>query len=128
MRSVAVLALSLLVLAPIFVSAATFENPLLISYIRNILRGFVLAVIYVGTPALAAFIVWTGFLFVASQGNEQGLRKAKGMALDVLIGGFFLLALWVLVQIAGNTLAGLSSASLLVVIAAFLLYVRYKSG
>jgi hypothetical protein len=111
---------------PVTARAAVFSNPLTLTVIREVFTGFIMSIIYVGTPVLVAFIVWTGFLFVAAQGNDQGLRKAKQMAVYVAIGGFLLLALWGLVRIIGNTLAGFSAASLLVVLAAFLLYVLYK--
>lgn len=126
MRRVALFALLLALGAPAAVGAASFDNPLALTYIRNILKAFVLGIIYVGTPALAAFIVWTGFLFVSAQGSDAGLVKAKQMAIYVGIGGFLLLALWVLVQVVGNTLAGLSAASLLIILAGFLLYTLYK--
>ncbi len=111
---------------PGIVSAATFENPLLLRFVREILEAFVNGVIYVGTPALIVLIVWTGFLFVSAQGNPAGLTKAKSMALTTLIGGTVFLALWAIAQLVGNTLSGLTSSALLVVISAFLLYALYK--
>ena len=111
---------------PAVVQAGVFQNPLAVQYIQKILKSFILGVIYVGTPALAVFIVWTGFLFVAAQGNPEGLEKAKKVALYVGVGGVLLLGLWALVRLVGNTLAGLSSASLLILFAAFLLYVLYQ--
>jgi len=113
---------------PGLIEAAGFQNPLVFKVIRDILKGFVLAVIYVGTPALAVFIAWTGFLFVVARGNPAGLSKAKEMAMQVAIGGVLLLSLWVIIRIVGNSLAGLSSATLLIVLSAFLLYVLYKKG
>lgn len=113
---------------PGIVDAAGFQNPLALKFIRSILKGFVLAVIYVGTPALAVFIAWTGFLFVSATGNPAGIVKAKSMALKVAAGGILLLSLWVIVRIVGGTLAGLSSAALLIVLSGFLIYVLYKRG
>lgn len=114
-----------LVLIPVVVGAASFSNPLASKFIVDMLRGFVLAVIYVGTPILAVFIVWTGFLFVAALGNPEGLSKAKKMAVRVAGFGTLLLGLWAIIRIVGNTLSGVSSAALLIVLAGFLLYVFY---
>ncbi|MBL4644805.1 MAG: hypothetical protein JKX80_02980 [Candidatus Pacebacteria bacterium] len=113
---------------PIVVDAAGFQNPLVLKFVRDILKGFILSVIYVGTPALAVFIAWTGFLFVSATGNPEGLSKAKKMAVKVTLGGLLLLSLWAIVNIVGSTLAGLSAASLLIVLSGFLLYVLYKKG
>tara|TARA_B100000745_G_scaffold76030_2_gene46003 strand:+ start:7414 stop:7821 length:408 start_codon:yes stop_codon:yes gene_type:complete len=127
MHYAAPVATSLVVLVvPLITDAAAFGNPLAFAYIQDILRAFILGVIYIGMPALAVFIVWTGFLFISAQGNDQGLTKAKQMAVRVSIGGFILLALWVLVRVVGNTLAGLSAASLLILLSAFLLYTLYN--
>ena len=111
---------------PTVAAAASFQNPVVFKAIRSVLEAFILGIIYVGTPALAAFIVWTGFLFVAAQGSHEGLAKAKQMAVYVLIGGVLLVGLWGLVRIVGNTLASLSAASLLVILAGVLLYILYK--
>ncbi|QSH39643.1 hypothetical protein JXR01_01375 [Candidatus Kaiserbacteria bacterium] len=110
-------------LIPIFVEAASFQNPLVIKFITDMLRGLVLAVVYIGTPVLVVFIVWTGFLFVAAQGSADGITKAKKMALQVTIGGVLLLSLWAIVELVSDTLAGFSAATLLVVLLAFFLYV-----
>jgi len=118
---------AMVVLAPLGVDAASgFQNPLVFKFIADILRGFILAVIYVGTPVLAVFVVWTGFLFVSALGNPEGIKKAKSMAIKVAIGGTLLLSLWAMVRLVEGTLAGFSSATLLIVLAGFFLYVFYK--
>ena len=120
------LAYILVLFIPGIVSAATFENPLLLRFIIKILEAFVKGVIYVGTPALIVLVVWTGFLFISARGNSAGLTKAKSMALTTLIGGTVFLSLWAITQLVGNTLSGLTSSALLIVISAFLLYALYK--
>jgi len=116
------------ILVPHVALGATFVNPLATSFIAEIVRGFILAVIYVGTPALVVAIVWTGFLFVLAQGNPEGLTKAKEMGVRVLLGGMLLLSLWAIVRLVGNTLAGLSSAALLIVLAAAAFYFVFRSS
>ena len=117
---------AIFLIIPEVTNAATFENPLALRFIIEILKGFVLSVIYVGTPALVVFIIWTGFLFASSMGNPDKLTKAKATALQAIIGGIVLLSLWAIVKIVGNTLAGLSSASLLIILSAFFIYILYK--
>lgn len=108
---------------PVLVEAA---NPLASKVVVEMVHGLVSAVIYIGTPVLAVFIVWTGFLFVAAQGSAEGITKAKKMALQVTIGGVLLLSLWAIVTLVSNTLAELSAVALLLVLIAFFLYVRSR--
>ena len=105
--------------------AARFGNPLGSTDIQGIVRGFVEAVIYVGTPLVIVLIVWTGFLFVYARGNPQGISNAKKMAIKAGIGATVLFSLWAIVELVGNTAAGLSAASLLILFTAFFLYVYY---
>lgn len=116
-----------LLLAPLsFVDAAVFENPLLLQFVREILRGSLQAVIYVGTPAVIVLVVWTGFMFIAAQGDGTLLVSAKKQLLITLLAATLLFSLWALVELVGNTLAGLSTAGLLLVLGAFFLYVKIK--
>ena len=107
--------------------ACAFDNPLESFVTQEMVRSFVMAVIYVGVPAVVVGIVWVGFLFTAAQGNSDMLGKAKHMAILVFAAGVILLSLWAIVSLVGNTLAGFSSAALLIVIVAFLLYVYFKA-
>ncbi len=118
----------LVTFAPVLVfSAADLGNPLDSRIIINLMKGFVQSVIYVATPALVVFIVWVGFLFVSASGNPAGIQEARKMGTKALLGGAVLLSLWVIITIVGNTLAGLSAAALLIVLAGFFMYVMYKT-
>ncbi|MCK5591258.1 MAG: hypothetical protein KAI72_04815 [Candidatus Pacebacteria bacterium] len=50
----------------------------------------------IGAVVLAFYIVYTGYLFVTAQGNEQALQKAKESLKWVLIGGAIILGASVL--------------------------------
>lgn len=116
------IAIVCITLLPLSVDAAVFQNPLALKFVNEMLKGLVLSVIYVGTPALVVFIVWTGFLFASAQGSVERLNKAKKMAVQVTVGGTLLLSLWAIVELVGNTLAGFSALALLLVFAAFYFY------
>ncbi|PCI90340.1 hypothetical protein COB18_01145 [Candidatus Kaiserbacteria bacterium] len=122
-----VLAVLILSISPLLLEAATFQNPLALKVITDMLKGLVMSVIYVGTPALVVAIMWTGFLFTSAGGNADKLTKAKSIAIKVLIGGVLLLSLWAIVELVSSTLAGFGAATLLIVLAAFYLYARFKS-
>lgn len=125
MKTIITVLVGIASLVPVIGSAA-FGDPLADKAIRDILEGFIQAVMYIGVVALAAFIVWTGFLFVAAQGSEDGLRKAKQMAIWVSIGGAIILGMWLIYTLVDNTLASLSSAGVLIIVGAFLAYVLFK--
>jgi hypothetical protein len=69
----------------------TFTNPLA----QNDLRGFLLAIlnslIYIIFPIIVLMIVYTGFLFVAAQGNESKLSEARRALLWTVVGGLVVL-------------------------------------
>ena len=115
-----------LLLMPVVTHGQGFSNPLGMQWVIDALKSLITGIIYVGTPALAVFIVWTGFLFVAAQGSSDGLQKAKKMAITVAIGGLLLLGMWAIVTIAGGTFGALGSIGLLVIFAAGYLYVRSR--
>ncbi len=52
----------------------------------GILQGIADFVTTFGIPVAAAFIMLTGFMFVAAQGNAQKLAEARSMLLWVLVG------------------------------------------
>lgn len=53
-------------------------------------------IVKIGAVVLAFYIVYSGYLFVSAQGNEQTLQKAKDSFKWVLIGGAILLGAQVL--------------------------------
>ena len=104
------------------ITFAAFENPLLFPAIFKLLEGFVKGVTYVGTVGLVVFIVWAGFLFTLGQGDPEKLSRAKSMFIKIILLGTLLLALWAIVILVGDTLGGLSAASLLAAMALIVLY------
>lgn len=125
MRTLIVVAIGAISSIPL-ISSAAFGDPLANKAIADMVKGFIQAVMYIGTVALATFIVWTGFLFVAAQGSRQGLQKAKQMAIWVSIGGAIILGMWLIYTLVDNTLTSLSSVGVLILVGAFLAYVLFK--
>lgn len=113
-----------IVLIPSVSFAQSFRNPLGFQFILDMVKALVTGIIYVGTPALAVFIVWSGFLFVSAQGNADGLKKAKETFLIVILGGCILLGLWAIVTLTKSTVMALGSAGMLVVFIAGYFYIR----
>jgi len=116
----------LVVSLPVIASAATFQNPLAFKVVHDMVRALVYGVIYVGTPAVVVYLMYSGFLFTAAQGNPDGLSRAKRTFIRALIITLLLFGLWSIVSLVSGTLADLSAAALLIVLAGFLAFVLFR--
>jgi hypothetical protein len=86
------LAYSLLaLLLPLTASAQGFENPLGEMTLQEFLLAVLNAVIYIVTPVVILMIVYTGFLFIAAQGNPQKLQDARRALIWTIIGALIVL-------------------------------------
>ena len=89
-----------LLLSPLISSAqagGSIPNPLTgASDIPTFLNSLFADIVKIGAVVLAFYIVYSGYLFVSAQGNEQNLQKAKDSFKWVLIGGAILLGAQVL--------------------------------
>ena len=74
----------------------TIQNWLNVGTIPLFLSALFEDIAKIGVVVLAFYIVYTGFLFVSAQGNEQALQKAKESLKWVLLGGALILGAWVL--------------------------------
>jgi len=73
------------------------------SFIKSILTG----VIKIGIPVVAVALIYSGFLFVAAQGNSEKLGEAKKALIYSLIGAAILFGSWTIAQIITNTVLAL---------------------
>ncbi|PIT90871.1 hypothetical protein COU17_03425 [Candidatus Kaiserbacteria bacterium CG10_big_fil_rev_8_21_14_0_10_49_17] len=98
-RSIAITAgSSLVLLVPFLAGAATenvtggspgggLQNPLSgVSTIPQFINVLLDAIIVIGLPIAALFIIYAGFLFVTAQGSEEKLKNAKSTFLWTLVG------------------------------------------
>lgn len=97
--------LSVLVAAPIIVHAQ-FNNPLKsgLDTIAGFTEAFLKAVVFVLFPVAVLFVVYSGFLFIAAQGNSEGLEKAKKNFFWTIIGVGLLLGAWALALLIKGTI------------------------
>lgn len=65
-------------------------------------------IVQIGIPVIALFIIYSGFLFVAAQGNPQKLKQAKNTLLYTLIGAAVVLASTVIAKAISGTIADLA--------------------
>lgn len=87
------------------------NNPLnpTFSSIPLFIAGALKVMVMVALPVISLFIVYSGFLFVAAQGNESKLGEAKRNLLYVIIGSILILGAWVIATLIGGTVSQLTT-------------------
>ncbi len=83
------------------------ENPLKNGGIKDIptfVEKLLSIVMKVGVPLVAIAIIYTGYLFIAAQGNPEKLKTAKDAILYVFIGAVILLGAYVIAQTLQGTI------------------------
>lgn len=103
-----------------------FSNPLASNTTIALLSGFVHALVYVGVPLAALYLVYAGFLFVSAQGDGGKLTQAKSTFMHGIAGVVVLLGAWTFITALGETLASLSAAALLIVLGVAYVYFMVK--
>lgn len=79
------------------------ESTTLTELIKKVLEG----VVKLGMPIIVLAIIYSGFLFVAAQGNSEKLDEAKRSLVYTLIGAAILLGSWGLAQLITDTVKAL---------------------
>ena len=79
----------------------------LASFVKSILD----IVLTNGIPVVALSIIYSGFLFVSAQGNQEKLQEAKKALLFTLVGAAVLFGSWVIAQAIGNTIEEIRRAA-----------------
>ena len=90
------------------------ENPLgegNLETIPDFIAKLVEIVLKVGIPIVALAIIYTGFLFVAAQGNPEKITKAKKSLVYTLIGAALLLGAFVIATAIGAVVDDIISDS-----------------
>jgi heme/copper-type cytochrome/quinol oxidase subunit 4 len=86
-------------------AANELQNPLSVSSISEFIALSLRVMVQVALPIISLFIVYSGFLFVSAQGNEEQLVKAKKNLLYVIIGAILILGAWVIATLIGGTVS-----------------------
>lgn len=69
------------------------DNPIKgIDSLPKLVEAILDIVLTIGVPLIALAIIYSGYLFVAAQGNPEALKKAKSTLVYVVIGALILLA------------------------------------
>jgi len=92
------------------VAFAQFVNPLSVDTIEELLVLILNAVIFILFPIIVLMIVYTGFLFVSAQGNEQQLSKARQALVWTVVGALIVLGSKALAIAICETVIGLGAS------------------
>ena len=80
-----------------------FTNPLKAASLQVFLKTILSTVMYILFPFVVLMVMYTGFLFVAAQGNPQKLDEAKRSLLWTVIGGVIVLGAYGLTEMIEAT-------------------------
>jgi hypothetical protein len=86
-----------------------FRNPLKANSIQDLIVGLLEIIVELGAIVAVFFFIYSGFLFVKAQGNDEQLSKAKSTLLYTTIGTVILLGAQVIAVVLRNTVQSLSS-------------------
>ncbi len=103
-----VIAIALLLLCMTNVAFAQLTNPIKVDGIPQFISAALKVMVMVALPIITLFMVYSGFLFVFAQGNQEQLAKAKTNFLFVVIGSILILGAWVFASLIGGTIAELT--------------------
>lgn len=100
-----------LALIAVDVAFAQLNNPLNSNYssIPQFISGALKVMVMVALPIITLFMVYSGFLFVFAQGNQEQLSKAKTNFVYVVIGSILILGAWVFASLIGGTISQLTA-------------------
>jgi hypothetical protein len=92
-----------------FADTAGLTNPLNPAYssIPTFIAGALRVMVEVALPIISLFIVYSGFLFVSAQGNDEKLSVAKRNFMYVIVGAILILGAWVIATLIGGTVTQL---------------------
>lgn len=95
----------LLTFFPVTALAVTgLQNPLRnINNFEQFVSVLLEAVIKIGLPIAAIFIVYSGLLFVTAQGSEDKIKKAKDVFFYTVVGIAIFLGSWTLAKVIQST-------------------------
>jgi hypothetical protein len=79
-----------------------------VTSIPALIQTILIGVIKIGIPIIALALIYSGFLFVAAQGNSEKLETAKKSLLYTIIGAAILLGAWAIAILISETVLGIS--------------------
>jgi hypothetical protein len=84
---------------------ATLQNPLNPAFnsIPNFIAGALKVLVMVALPIISLYIVYSGYIYLAAQGNPGEISKAHKNFMYVLVGSLLILGAWTIATMLGAT-------------------------
>jgi hypothetical protein len=90
-------------------TSGTLKNPLKADSFQALITAILDLMIKLGTPILALFFVYAGFMFVTAQGDQKKLETAKEMFFWGVIGAALILGASVIMTFLNETITGITA-------------------
>lgn len=84
---------------------AKLVNPIKVNSFSEFAALVTKTAVQILMPFIVLAFIYSGFLFVKAQGNDEGLTEAKKVLWYSMIGAFILLGAWGFAQIIGQTVS-----------------------
>ncbi len=84
------------------------ENPIQYDNLMDFVAAVLKAAVQVLLPFVVLAFIWSGFLFIRAQGNEEQLSEAKTAIYWSVIGAFILLGAWGFAEIIATTVSNIT--------------------
>lgn len=104
------LALGMLVLGNFASAQISIPNPLGCNDVGCVLQKIASFLLTIATPILTIMVLWAGYLFLTSAGNEEKIREARKALLWAVIGFAIVLINWGFASIVEEILGGGASS------------------
>lgn len=85
------------------------QNPINVSDLSAFVAKVLGIILKIAIPIVAAFIIYSGLMFVLARGNSEKLEKAKTRLLYTLIGAGVLLGAWMIATVIKSTIEALTA-------------------
>jgi hypothetical protein len=89
--------------------SGVIANPLKFCSLEQVLGALLDAVIKIGSIVLMLVLMYSGFQFVAAQGNEEKISKARNALMWTVIGGLILLGAKGIEVVISSTISSVTS-------------------
>ncbi len=103
-----------------------FSNPLSSATLVSVLHDIVYGIMYIGTPIVALYLIWSGLLFVSARGDAAKISYAKKVFVRGLVAVVLLLGAWTLILTLGKTILGLGSIATVCALGVLYIYFVLK--
>ncbi len=80
------------------------DNPIAVGSIQEFMQKALEIVVQVGFPIIVLALVYTGFLFVKAQGNDDELKKAKRSFFWTVVGAIVILGALIITTALSGTI------------------------